>query len=655
MGHWTEIEPEILRSAEGRLEDLGTLSLEELRVGWGLDAGQAERVLQVLSRRRDVRRRKGLGRQRIELSRRRGWPERGGPEREGSEGEGPTGEEAEGLEIELPSEWQRRSVDRLLEILKYRELEDLLAGLLFTLRSARRAETGEDRRGTKRELATALVLRHGVDLLASPGVRRAVGRATGFEPPGRWHPAKAGAIGFARDTGFPPELAGRPLPASPPSLEFLESHPELKPLQDFQQEIQRKLLMALYVPDGRAMVSLPTGAGKTRVAVESLATWLLDRWDHELEQSERGVAVWLAHTEELCEQAIACFQDVWRSSKQVPPTTLARLWGAYTKKDEEAEELQNALLGSAVLVSTPNRLMTLIDDGAAIAGLIRCNAGLVVIDEAHRAAAPTYRKLLEFFRDGDQPVSVVGLTATPFRMEYDEENPTAGTEELREIFGRLLEPRQSLGPYARKRLQERGILATPTVETLHTTTAIRLDEDADTPLFQDDIERIDQLLAIRTDRTPRRLEILQEILPLAQEPDHQILYFGPSVQDAECMAFLLQRRSVPAAVVSGASRRSARRQAIEQFKEGAIRVLCNCEVLTTGFDAPRVTHVVMGRPTVSQVLYEQMVGRGLRGEAFGGTRTCTILDCVDDYRGTRPELGYEAFRSVWYPEEMQDR
>jgi len=116
------------------------------------------------------------------------------------------------------------------------------------------------------------------------------------------------------------------------------------------------------------------------------------------------------------------------------------------------------------------------------------------------------------------------------------------------------------------------------------------------------------------------------------------------------MAFLLQRRGVPSAVVSGASKRTARRQAIEQFREGRIRVLCNCEVLTTGFDAPRVTHVVMGRPTVSQVLYEQMVGRGLRGSKFGGTKECTIIDCVDDYRGTRPQLGYEAFRAVWYPE-----
>jgi len=91
---------------------------------------------------------------------------------------------------------------------------------------------------------------------------------------------------------------------------------------------------------------------------------------------------------------------------------------------------------------------------------------------------------------------------------------------------------------------------------------------------------------------------------------------------------------------------------IDRFKRAEIRVLCNCEVLTTGFDAPKVSHVVMARPTVSGVLYEQMVGRGLRGRAFGGTDTCVILDCQDDFgpAPTRPELGYRRFRRIWQAE-----
>jgi hypothetical protein len=71
--------------------------------------------------------------------------------------------------------------------------------------------------------------------------------------------------------------------------------------------------------------------------------------------------VWLAHTEELCEQAIACFQDVWRYKEKVAPVTLARCWGSFTKGTEDVEELGSALSGAAVLVSTPNRIASLIE------------------------------------------------------------------------------------------------------------------------------------------------------------------------------------------------------------------------------------------------------------------------------------------------------
>ena len=55
----------------------------------------------------------------------------------------------------------------------------------------------------------------------------------------------------------------------------------------------------------------------------------------------------------------------------------------------------------------------------------------------------------------------------------------------------------------------------------------------------------------------------------------------------------------------------------------------------------------MARPTGSQVRYEQMVGRGLRGERFGGTATCHVVDLEDNYRVERPQLGYKRFRALW--------
>ena len=111
---------------------------------------------------------------------------------------------------------------------------------------------------------------------------------------------------------------------------------------------------------------------------------------------------------------------------------------------------------------------------------------------------------------------------------------------------------------------------------------------------EEDIERIDYALKIRADNPDRRLTVLQRMLEICADPQAQMLYFGPSVLDAECMAFLLRSRRIPAAFVSGSTRDVTRRKVIADFKSGAVKVLCNCEALTTGFDAPRVTHVVIG-------------------------------------------------------------
>ena len=238
-------------------------------------------------------------------------------------------------------------------------------------------------------------------------------------------------------------------------------------------------------------------------------------------------------------------------------------------------------------------------------------------------------------------------------MEYVDDDPEAGTRDLMDIFRNLIEPAKTLGTKdPRGVLERRGVLARPDFQpiTTHVTVRMPATKDAELP-GEETLERIDRALAVGADRSQRRLAILERLVPLAQDPSNLILYFGPSVRDAECMAYLLRERGIPAAVVSGATREASRRRLIDRFRRAELRVLCNCEVLATGFDAPRVTHVVMGRPTVSQVLYEQMIGRGLRGKRFGGREVCTILDCEDDMKGpARPELGYKRFRRVWLKE-----
>ncbi|NJL55457.1 hypothetical protein HC928_09910 [bacterium] len=110
---------------------------------------------------------------------------------------------------------------------------------------------------------------------------------------------------------------------------------------------------------------------------------------------------------------------------------------------------------------------------------------------------------------------------------------------------------------------------------------------------------------------------------------------------------LLRRKGRSAAVVTGETRRATRRHIIEEFRAGRLRVLCNYGVLTTGFDAPKIRAVIIARPTTSVVLYEQMIGRGMRGPLNGGTEECLVIDLQDNIARFQGQMAYQRMREVW--------
>lgn len=627
------------------LIDAGELSKDEIRAIWGLSEEEYEELKLALATERLITSGpRGKGDFAVHVRKR---PLPAPPEA--------------ASELRLESDWENIAVERLAALFSHAELERLLGDLVYTVRRARTQLTGEDRRGTKRELAAALVIQHSIDLFAKREIRNAVAKKCRVEAPGRWHPGKGVAPRFVADVCFPKEFAGIPSPETPPDFEYLEGRVTLASLEDFQREVQQQLFEVLGRPKGRAIVTLPTGGGKTRVAVDTIRDWITGRWENRRAHPRGHTVLWLAHTEELCEQAYLCFRQVWQASSNVSPLQLFRFWGRYTQDFERHRENLLAMRERpSCLVTTPHRMARLLareqdtHAAGAVVGELLTTTQLILIDEAHRAAAPSYRQVLDAFSAADSDACVVGLTATPFRAEYLHGDETAGTRELKSIFRRIIEPQKTLGEEPRKVMQERGYLARPQWDAIETNTLLKsppLDDPMN--ITEDDIEKIDFALKKRADNPARRLRILEYILPICEHPEAKVIYFGPSVLDAECMAFLLRLRGISSAFVSGDTREVTRRKIVDDFKHGDIRVLCNCEVLTTGFDAPKVTHLVMARPTVSQVLYEQMVGRGLRGERFGGTKTCVVIDCDDKYRERRPILGYQAFREIWKPRRVR--
>lgn len=215
--------------------------------------------------------------------------------------------------------------------------------------------------------------------------------------------------------------------------------------------------------------------------------------------------------------------------------------------------------------------------------------GLIICDEAHHAAAGTYRKIFEYFR----PEKLIGFTATPNRGDK---------VRLDTVFQKIIFQRD-----LRWGIQN-GYLC---------------------DIFCKRIDIGYDLTAVHTRRGDYAPSELDEAMDGTADAIAQTyrehaqgatLIFAVSVRHANEIA----QRIPGAVVVTGETKDRA--AIIEAFTVGRIPCIVNCMVFTEGTDIPRVETVIVARPTQSDSLYAQMVGRGLR--LYPGKEKLILIDCV---------------------------
>ena len=119
-----------------------------------------------------------------------------------------------------------------------------------------------------------------------------------------------------------------------------------------------------------------------------------------------------------------------------------------------------------------------------------------------------------------------------------------------------------------------------------------------------------------------------------QKPKKKVLYFGSTKSQAVGMSRILEANGINSVTITSDTNTSARREYIKIFndkKSNEIEVMCNYNVLSTGFDSPKIDTILIARPT-SLISYQQMVGRGLRGTEFGGTSECLFITVRENIR-----------------------
>ena len=213
----------------------------------------------------------------------------------------------------------------------------------------------------------------------------------------------------------------------------------------------------------------------------------------------------------------------------------------------------------------------------------------IIVDECHHSAAKSYRRILDYF----EPRLTLGFTATPNRGDR---------VRLDDVFSRIIFHRDLRWGI------ENGYL---------------------TDIYCLRVNIGYDLSAVRTrmgDYAPGELaEAMDGTADAIAEAYEKYavgatLIFAVSIHQAEEIA----ARIAGAVVVTGETKDRA--EIIRSFTDGKIPCIVNCMVFTEGTDIPRVETVMIARPTQSEALYAQMVGRGLR--LYPGKERLTLIDCV---------------------------
>jgi len=235
---------------------------------------------------------------------------------------------------------------------------------------------------------------------------------------------------------------------------------------------------------------------------------------------------------------------------------------------------------------------------------------LIILDESHHAAASTWKKLLAFYPEA----CVIGLTATPARL---------GGQGLGDVFESLI-----MGPSV-KELIDWGNLSpyryyAPPVAADFSDLRVRYGD------------YVQSEVALKMDKS----EIIGDLVAQYQKlaPNSQAVCYCVSRAHSEHTAEMFRRSGIRALHIDGETPRGTRAAAIDEFRNGAIRVLCNVDLVSEGFDLPAMDAVILARPTQSLTLYIQQAMRAMRPDKNNPDKVATIIDHVGNvYRHGLPD------------------
>jgi DNA repair protein RadD len=346
-------------------------------------------------------------------------------------------------------------------------------------------------------------------------------------------------------------------------------------LRDYQREAIDAVYQHLRTRDDNPCAVIPTAGGKTPI-IASICKDAVGLWG--------GRVLILAHVKELLEQAADKLRMV---CPEVP-------FGIYSAGLKRRDQREPVIVAGIQSIWKKACEFDPFD--------------LVIVDEAHLIPPEgdgMYRQFLDDARKVNPNLRIIGCTATPFRLKSGMICTPDGflNHVCYEVGVRELIVQGYLCPLVTK-----AGVARANTDQLHVRGGEFIAGEVED--LMDQAHLVEAACAEIVAHTANR---------------NAVLIFASGVQHGEhIVETLKERHGIECGFVTGETPDKERDAILARFKAGALKYLCNVNVLTTGFDAPHIDCVALVRPTLSPGLYYQMVGRGFR--LHPSKTNCLVLD-----------------------------
>jgi superfamily II DNA or RNA helicase len=367
----------------------------------------------------------------------------------------------------------------------------------------------------------------------------------------------------------------------------IDTRPRLNPraMRPYQEECVNAVFDAWNAGKSAPLIVLPTGAGKSVISAEIIRRF------HERYPSHRTRTWFLAHRKKLLTQMYSHVKTI------APELTCGIVMG----RDNDVGK--GVTLGSVDTLVNKARFRDATHGvNARLSSLAAVPPRLIIIDECHHATSPKYKSVIERLRQEMPSCLFLGMTATPGR--------TDGTA-LDSVFDAVAYQTTIF------QLLEDGWLVPPVGFNVNLNVDLNVVPTGDGDFKAAPLSKV-------MNHGPVREAVVQGYVQYGE--NRKMIAFCVDVAHARDLAASFRDFGILAEHVDGSMKEKDADAVLSSFADGKIRILTSCDMLTEGYDDPSAQGVIFARPTTSQVVYIQAIGRGLR--LHPSKRDCLVLDCV---------------------------